>query len=90
MRPATTPTVSVKVEQARFVTVLGPMPPKRSVNEWMDTATDLLAYRIIYGVIDPVVALGAKPDGRRQSRRTAWHPSTEPRGSTGTYPYPPS
>ncbi|BDM72497.1 hypothetical protein HEK616_59840 [Streptomyces nigrescens] len=42
----TAPTVSVKVEQARLVTVLGPMPPKRSVNEWMDTATDLLAYRI--------------------------------------------
>ncbi|MFI0220124.1 CopG family transcriptional regulator [Streptomyces lydicus] len=56
-----------------FVTVLGPLPPKRSANEWMGTATDLLAYRITYGVADPVVALGDKPDGHRQPRRMAWH-----------------
>ncbi|MEU1569152.1 hypothetical protein ABZ504_54445 [Streptomyces mirabilis] len=52
-----------------FVTVLGPMAPSRNANDWLDAATDVLAYR----VTDPVVALGAPPDGHRTSRRTAWH-----------------
>lgn len=56
-----------------FVTVLGPMPPTRNANAWLDVATDVLAYRITYQVTDPVVAPGPQPDGRRQPRRAAWY-----------------
>ncbi|KRV48593.1 CopG family transcriptional regulator [Wenjunlia vitaminophila] len=40
-----------------FVTALGPMAPSRNAHDWLDTATDVLAYRITYQVTDPVVAL---------------------------------
>ncbi|MGW7673741.1 hypothetical protein ACWGJX_42690 [Streptomyces sp. NPDC054775] len=56
-----------------FVTALGPMAPSRNANDWMDAATDVLAYRVTYRITDPVIALGAPPDGHRTSRRTAWH-----------------
>ncbi|UXY33255.1 CopG family transcriptional regulator [Streptomyces sp. HUAS TT20] len=56
-----------------FVTALGPMAPSRNANDWMDAATDVLAYRVTYQITDPVVALGTPPDGHRTSRRTAWH-----------------
>ncbi|MEU1374925.1 hypothetical protein ABZ442_14790 [Streptomyces triculaminicus] len=44
-----------------FVTALGPLPPARSANEWMDAATGLLAYRTTYQITDSVVALGDPP-----------------------------
>ncbi|WP_231905822.1 CopG family transcriptional regulator [Streptomyces davaonensis] len=56
-----------------FVTALGPMAPSRNANDWMDAATDVLAYRVTYRITDPVVALGTPPDGQRAPRRTAWH-----------------
>ncbi|MDL5198711.1 CopG family transcriptional regulator [Streptomyces sp. ALI-76-A] len=56
-----------------FVTAFGPMAPSRNANDWMDAATDVLAYRVAYQVTDPVVALGAPPDGHRAPRRTARH-----------------
>ncbi|WNZ06410.1 CopG family transcriptional regulator [Streptomyces sp. 11x1] len=56
-----------------FVTALGPMPPSRNANDWMDAATDVLAYRVTYQITDPVVALGTPPDGHRAPRRTEWH-----------------
>ncbi|MEV6133150.1 CopG family transcriptional regulator [Streptomyces violaceusniger] len=54
-----------------FETALGPLPPHRNPNAWMETATDLLAYRITYRIIDPVVPLGQLPAHavpRRRSR----------------------
>jgi hypothetical protein len=56
-----------------FVTAFGPMAPSRNANDWMDAATDVLAYRVTYQITDPVVALGTPPDGHRAPRRTAWH-----------------
>nr|WP_168723185.1 hypothetical protein [Streptomyces sp. SAT1]ANO42851.1 hypothetical protein A8713_037045 [Streptomyces sp. SAT1] len=45
-----------------FVTVLGPVPPAHKTEEWMDQATQVLAYRVTYGITDQVVALGAMPN----------------------------
>ncbi|MGW7674075.1 CopG family transcriptional regulator [Streptomyces sp. NPDC054775] len=56
-----------------FVTALRPMAPAHKANDWMDAATDVLAYRVTYQVTDPVVALGTPPDSQRSPRRTAWH-----------------
>jgi hypothetical protein len=57
--------------------VLGHQPVGEDVAEWMDTATSLLAYRITYEVVDPVVALGepAHDDPRREK----WHRDLERR-----------
>jgi chromosome segregation ATPase len=57
-----------------FTTVLGPMPPAEDTDRWMETAVDLLAYRITYRVGDPVVALGPQPGEQASERqRTWWH-----------------
>ncbi|WP_238783333.1 CopG family transcriptional regulator [Streptomyces monomycini] len=56
-----------------FHTAFGPMAPARGANDWLDTATDVLAYRATYKVTDPVVALGPPPDGPRNSRRALWY-----------------
>jgi DNA repair exonuclease SbcCD ATPase subunit len=55
-----------------FVTVLGPVPPAHKTQEWMDLATQVLAYRVTYGITDQVVALGPAPD-EYVPRRTEWH-----------------
>ncbi|WP_410540127.1 hypothetical protein [Streptomyces sp. KL2] len=55
-----------------FVTVLGPVPPAHKTQEWMDLATQVLAYRVAYGITDQVVALGPAPD-EYVPRRTEWH-----------------
>ncbi|MFD4543499.1 hypothetical protein [Streptomyces bauhiniae] len=55
-----------------FVTVLGPVPPAHKTQEWMDHATQVLAYRVTYGITDQAVALGAAPD-EYVPRRTEWH-----------------
>ncbi|WP_031024839.1 hypothetical protein [Streptomyces rimosus] len=55
-----------------FVTVLGPVPPAHRTQEWMDHATQVLAYRVTYGITDQAVALGAAPD-EYVPRRTEWH-----------------
>ncbi|MEU6762738.1 hypothetical protein ABZ916_09455 [Streptomyces sp. NPDC046853] len=41
-----------------FVTVLGPLAPARDTQDWLDTATSLLAYRATFQVTDQVLALG--------------------------------
>jgi chromosome segregation ATPase len=51
-----------------FITVLGPLPPAAETEEWMNTATEVLIYRVTYKVTDPVVALGEEP-ANPQSRR---------------------
>jgi chromosome segregation ATPase len=58
---------------AWFTTVLGPIPPAQDTRAWMDAATGLLAYRVTYGVTDPIVALGADPGEQHSARRRAWH-----------------
>jgi hypothetical protein len=46
-----------------FITVLGPLPPAKDTDAWMDTATDVLVYRATYQITDPIVALGSPPGG---------------------------
>jgi chromosome segregation ATPase len=58
---------------AWFTTVLGPIPPAEDTRTWMDVGTSLLAYRVTYGVTDPVVALGRPPAEAETARRRAWH-----------------
>ncbi|MEU2769328.1 MULTISPECIES: CopG family transcriptional regulator [Streptomyces] len=48
-----------------FTTALGPMAPPRRAEEWLETALDVLAYRVTYQVTDPVLALGSAPDTSR-------------------------
>jgi hypothetical protein len=55
-----------------FVTVLGPVPPAHKTQEWMDLATQVLAYRVTYGITDQVVALGPAPN-EYAPRRTQWY-----------------
>ncbi|MFH8411367.1 hypothetical protein ACH4FX_42420 [Streptomyces sp. NPDC018019] len=55
-----------------FVTVLGPVPPAHKTQEWMDHATEVLAYRVTYGITDQALALGAAPE-KYVPRRTEWH-----------------
>jgi hypothetical protein len=45
-----------------FTTALGITPPRRNAEDWLDTATEVIAYRITYRVTDPVLALGAPPN----------------------------
>jgi FdhD protein len=58
---------------AWFTTVLGPIPPAEDTRDWMEAATHLLAYRVTYGITDPVVALGSEPGEGHTARRRAWH-----------------
>ncbi|MEU9263271.1 hypothetical protein AB0D68_33150 [Streptomyces sp. NPDC048212] len=55
-----------------FVTVLGPVPPAHRTQEWMDHATQVLAYRVTYEITDQAVALGPPP-AAHVPRRTEWH-----------------
>jgi chromosome segregation ATPase len=55
-----------------FTTVLGFAPPATNTEEWMATATSLLAYRVTYRVNDPVVALGTTPS-LEDERHRQWH-----------------
>ena len=55
-----------------FVTVLGSTSPATKTLKWLDTATQLLLYRLIYRVTDSVVALGDKPENRT-GRRAEWY-----------------
>lgn len=55
-----------------FTTALGVTPPRSGANEWLDIATEVVAYRITYKVTDPLLALGAKPDTNTQDQYR-WH-----------------
>jgi hypothetical protein len=56
-----------------FTTVLGPIPPVQDTRAWMDVATSLLAYRVTYGVSDPIATLGRQPGDSETARRRAWY-----------------
>lgn len=64
--------------------VLGHHPVGEDVAEWMDTATSLLAYRVTYEVVDPVVALG-EPPRRSPAREVAPGPRA-PAGQAQAWP----
>ncbi|GAA2718451.1 MULTISPECIES: hypothetical protein [Streptomyces] len=55
-----------------FVTVLGSAPPAARTQQWLETATQVLLYRLTYDISDQVVALGDKPVGRG-GPRTEWY-----------------
>ncbi|PNE43578.1 hypothetical protein AOB60_01060 [Streptomyces noursei] len=57
---------------AWFVTVLGTAPPARDTDQWLETATGVLLYRLTYNIADQVVALGPKPADSDRHRRS-WH-----------------
>ncbi|MFE9942004.1 hypothetical protein [Streptomyces hirsutus] len=57
---------------AWFVTVLGAAPPARATEQWLETATRVLLYRLTYDITDPVVALGPEPSDTDRHRRS-WH-----------------
>jgi hypothetical protein len=54
-----------------FVTVLGAAPPARATDQWLETATRVLLYRLTYGINDQVLALGPPPSGT--DHRSHWH-----------------
>ncbi|MBA4866987.1 hypothetical protein H1V43_37985 [Streptomyces sp. PSKA54] len=46
-----------------FITVLGPLPPAKDTDGWMETATDVLVYRAKYQVADQSSPSGRHPTG---------------------------
>lgn len=54
-----------------FTTALGPMAPPRRAEEWLETALDVLAYRVTHQVTDPVLALGSAPNASQAPGRAA-------------------
>ncbi|GAB3724428.1 hypothetical protein [Nocardiopsis nanhaiensis] len=44
-----------------FTLALGHEPPRQGVEEWMPTAVDVIAHRLLRGIDDPVSALGSSP-----------------------------
>lgn len=60
-----------------FTTTLGYGPPAERTEQWLSTATSVLAYRITCTVTDQVVALGAPPARGDDSRRAVWYRDLE-------------
>ncbi|MGW2107651.1 hypothetical protein [Streptomyces sp. NPDC001948] len=57
---------------AWFATVLGPAPPARETERWLECATRVLLYRLTYRVDDQVLALGPRPDPADEHRHQWW------------------
>lgn len=57
---------------AWFATVLGPAPPARDTDRWLECATRVLLYRLTYRVTDQVLALGTRPDPEDEHRHGWW------------------
>ncbi|MFJ4972764.1 hypothetical protein [Streptomyces sp. NPDC088755] len=57
---------------AWFATVLGPAPPARNTDRWLECATRVLLYRLTYRVTDQVLALGTRPDPEDEHRHGWW------------------
>ncbi|MDX3484972.1 hypothetical protein [Streptomyces sp. ID05-18] len=53
---------------AWFATVLGPAPPARDTERWLECATRVLLYRLTYRVDDQVLALGPGPEDEHSHR----------------------
>ncbi|MEU2072277.1 hypothetical protein [Streptomyces anulatus] len=61
---------------AWFATVLGPAPPARDTERWLECATRVLLYRLTYRVDDQVLALGPSPDPDDEHRHQWWEELT--------------
>lgn len=61
---------------AWFATVLGPAPPVRDTERWLECATRVLLYRLTYHVDDQVLALGPCPDPEDEHRYRWWEELT--------------
>ncbi|MGQ4459252.1 hypothetical protein [[Kitasatospora] papulosa] len=57
---------------AWFATVLGPAPPARDTERWLECATRVLLYRLTYHVDDQVLALGPRPDPEDEHQYQWW------------------
>lgn len=57
---------------AWFVTVLGAAPPARATQQWLETATRVVLYRITFDITDQVLALGPEPPDTDRQRRS-WY-----------------
>ncbi|MFI0977774.1 hypothetical protein ACH4SP_12270 [Streptomyces sp. NPDC021093] len=55
-----------------FVTVLGPAPPARGTEQWLECAIRVLLYRLTCAIDDQVLALGPQPDAAAHHRYW-WH-----------------
>ncbi|MDX3656259.1 hypothetical protein PV646_02965 [Streptomyces sp. ID05-26A] len=53
-----------------FDRVLGPTAPAENTELWLDTAVDVILYRLQHEITDPVIALGSRPSshGQRQTQ----------------------
>lgn len=56
-----------------FRDTLGLTPPADAPTRWFELATEILAYRITYGVDSEDSPLGDPPPGDASTRRRAWH-----------------
>ncbi len=54
-----------------FASALG--APPRDADRWLATAVDILVYRAVFAVNDPVLALGAPPPDDAATERGAWY-----------------
>ena len=61
---------------AWFATVLGPAPPARDTERWLECATRVLLYRLTYHVDDQVLALGPCPDPEDEHQHQWWEELT--------------
>ncbi|GGZ18579.1 hypothetical protein [Streptomyces nitrosporeus] len=61
---------------AWFATVLGPAPPARDTERWLECATRVLLYRLTYHVDDKVLALGPCPNPEDEHQYQWWEKLT--------------
>lgn len=52
-----------------FDTAFGLTAPRENTSDWLDLAADVLTYRALYAITDPVLALGPEPDSTDLSTR---------------------
>ncbi|WP_051581080.1 hypothetical protein [Pseudonocardia acaciae] len=54
---------------AWFETALGPGAPSTNTESWLETAVDVVTYRLVAGVDDQILALGRRPAGEGWQRQ---------------------
>ncbi|MFC1436054.1 hypothetical protein ACEZDB_36015 [Streptacidiphilus sp. N1-3] len=62
-----------------FTTAFGPLPDRQDPQAWLEDATGAVLYRMVYGIDDPVLLLGAEPDDQDQGAQ--WDQFTQLRQS---------
>ena len=60
----------------------GPTRPADGTQEWMDTAIEVFAFRLTYGITDPAVALGSPPSEEHPQHRRDWYQDLDRRLAT--------